>query len=42
MAGELADIVILSDNIFTIAAEDIIDIKVTLTMIGGEVMYQLQ
>jgi len=40
--GELADIVILSDNIFTIAAEDIINARVTLTMIGGEVMYQLQ
>ena len=38
--GKLADIVILSDNIFTIVAEDIIDTMVTL--IGGEVMYQLQ
>jgi predicted amidohydrolase YtcJ len=40
--GKLADIVILSDNIFTIVAEDIINTRVTLTMIGGEVMYQLQ
>jgi predicted amidohydrolase YtcJ len=40
--SKLANIVILSDNIFTNAAEDIIDTKVTLTMIGGEVMCQLQ
>jgi predicted amidohydrolase YtcJ len=40
--GKLADIVILCDNIFTIATEDIIDARVTLTMIGGEVMYQLK
>lgn len=36
---KLADLVILSDNIFDIAPEEIINTKVTLTMVGGDVMY---
>jgi len=39
--GKLADLVILSDNIFTIAEEEIIDVEVVLTMIGGQVFYRL-
>lgn len=38
--GKLADLVMLSENIFEIPPEQIIDTKVLLTMIGGEVMYQ--
>jgi predicted amidohydrolase YtcJ len=37
--GKLADLVILSDNIFEIDPEKIIDTKVNLTMVGGDVMY---
>jgi predicted amidohydrolase YtcJ len=37
--NKLADLVILSDNIFEIDPQNIIDTKVTLTMVGGEVMY---
>jgi len=36
---KLADLVILSENIFEIAPEDIINTKVVLTMVGGDVMY---
>ncbi len=39
-AGKLADMVMLSDNIFTIAPERIINTQVLLTMVGGEVMYR--
>jgi predicted amidohydrolase YtcJ len=37
--GKLADLVILSDNLFEIAPQEIINTEVTLTMVGGEVMY---
>jgi hypothetical protein len=40
--GKLADLVILNQNIFEIAPEEIINTKVALTMIDGEIMYQLQ
>ena len=36
---KLADLVVLSENIFNIAPEEIINTKVTLTMVGGDVMY---
>ncbi len=36
---KLADLVILSDNIFAIDPQEIINTKVTLTMVGGDVMY---
>jgi predicted amidohydrolase YtcJ len=36
---KLADLVILSDNIFEIDPEQIIDTKVNLTMVGGDAMY---
>lgn len=38
--GKLADLVILSDNIFEIAPEKIIDSKVMMTIIGGKVQYK--
>lgn len=38
--GKLADIVVINDNIFTIAPEKIIDSKVVMTIIGGQIMYQ--
>jgi predicted amidohydrolase YtcJ len=36
---KLADLVILSDNILEIDPQEIINTEVTLTMVGGEVMY---
>ena len=37
--GKLADMVILSDDIFTIKPEAIKDVTVELTMVGGKVVY---
>ena len=37
--GMLADLIILSDNLFTIASEQIRDIKVLLTMVDGKEVY---
>jgi predicted amidohydrolase YtcJ len=38
--GKLADIVVLSDNIMTIPAEQILQTRVDVTIIGGEVGYR--
>ena len=38
--GKLADIVVLSDNIMTIPAEQILQTQVDVTIIGGEVGYR--
>jgi hypothetical protein len=38
--GKLADMVVINDNIFEIAPEKIINSKVVMTIIGGQVMYQ--
>ena len=38
--GKLADLVMLSEDIFKIPAKEIINTRVLLTMIGGEVMYR--
>jgi len=38
--GKLADIVVLSKDIMTIPAEEILDTKVLYTIVGGEIMYQ--
>lgn len=38
--GKLADLVILSDDIFSIPATAIKDVKVMTTMVGGKVVYQ--
>ena len=38
--GKLADLVILSDNIFQLKPEAIRNVKVQTTIIGGEVVYE--
>ncbi|MCD4692197.1 MAG: amidohydrolase family protein, partial [Calditrichales bacterium] len=38
--GKLADITILSQDIMTIADEDILKTKVLYTIVGGRVMYE--
>jgi predicted amidohydrolase YtcJ len=38
--GKLADFVILSDDIFTIDREKIPDVKVVLTVVNGNIVYQ--
>ena len=37
--GKYADLIILSDNPLTVLPDSLLDIKVQLTMIGGQVMY---
>jgi predicted amidohydrolase YtcJ len=37
--GKLADMVILSDDIFTIDAAKIRDVKVVRTIVGGKIVY---
>jgi len=37
--GRLADLVVLSDDIFAIAPEEIADAKVDLTMLGGRIVF---
>lgn len=39
--GKLADLVVLSDDIFTIAPENIQNVKVIMTIFDGKVIYQL-
>jgi predicted amidohydrolase YtcJ len=38
--GKLADLIVLDRNFFTIEPEDIANIKVMQTMVGGRVVYQ--
>jgi predicted amidohydrolase YtcJ len=38
-AGKLADMVLLSDDIFTIAPEQIRDVKVLKTIVGGKIVW---
>ncbi len=38
--GKLADMVLLSDDVFTIPPAAIKDVKVEMTMVGGKVVYQ--
>ncbi|RFP11320.1 MULTISPECIES: amidohydrolase [unclassified Duganella] len=40
--GKLADMIVLDRNFFTIPAEDIANIKVLQTMVGGKIVYQAQ
>lgn len=40
--GKLADFVILSDDIFTISAEKIRDVKILTTVMDGKIVYQAQ
>jgi hypothetical protein len=39
-AGKLADVVLLSDDVFTIEPRAIQDVTVELTVVGGRVVYQ--
>ena len=38
--GKLADFVVLSDDLLTIDPDDIKDVTVRTTVVGGEVVYQ--
>jgi predicted amidohydrolase YtcJ len=38
--GKLADLIVLDRNFFTIPDEDIANIKVLQTVVGGRVVYQ--
>lgn len=38
--GKLADLVVLSDDLFAIAPEKIKDVRVVLTVVGGKVVYR--
>ena len=38
--GKLADLIVLSDNILTCAEDQIEDIRVLMTIVGGEVVYR--
>ena len=38
--GKLADLVVLSDDILTCAPEQIRDMQVMMTMVGGEIVYR--
>ncbi len=40
MKGYLADLVVLSDNIFEVPSDDILKIKVDATMVNGQFVYQ--
>ncbi len=40
VSGKLADLVILDKNLFEVAPETIRDVKILLTMVGGEIVYQ--
>ena len=40
MKGYFADLVVLSDNIFTVDPDDILKIKVDATMVNGQFVYQ--
>ena len=39
-AGKLADIAVLAEDPFEIQAEQIKDLKVEMTIVGGEIKYQ--
>jgi len=38
--GKLADLVVLSDDMLTCPVDDIYDMQVLMTMVGGEIVYQ--
>ena len=42
VAGKLADMIILSDDIFTIDPNKITDVKVLTTVVGGKVVFELK
>jgi predicted amidohydrolase YtcJ len=38
--GKLADIAVLSEDLLTVAAEDMLDTRVVMTILGGRVRYR--
>lgn len=38
--GMLADMVVLSENLLTINPEDIMDVEIDMTIVGGNVLYE--
>lgn len=38
--GKFADVIVWHDNPYTAAAEDIVNLKIDLTMVGGKIVYQ--
>ena len=38
--GKLADFVVVSDNLLTMNADDIKDVTVLLTVVGGKVVHE--
>jgi predicted amidohydrolase YtcJ len=38
--GRLTDLVVLSDDIMTVPAQRILDVRVESTIVGGEVVYE--
>jgi len=40
--GKLADLIIVSQNVFEIDPHHLVDTKVELTMVGGRVVYEQQ
>ena len=39
-SGKLADLVVLSHDILTVPADEILDASVDMTVVGGEVVYE--
>jgi hypothetical protein len=39
-AGKLADLVVLSEDIFAVKPAELLKTRVTMTMLGGKVAYQ--
>jgi len=39
--GKLADLIVWHDNPYTVATQDIPNLTVDLTMVGGKVVYQV-
>jgi predicted amidohydrolase YtcJ len=40
--GKLADLVVLSENIFQVSDEDLFNVQVDMTVFGGEIVYERQ
>ena len=38
--GKLADLIVLSDGLLTIRPEEILDVLVDLTVVGGRIVYE--
>jgi hypothetical protein len=41
-AGKLADLVVLSEDIFAVKPAELLKTRVTMTMLGGKVVYQTE